>query len=114
MYNELLQLSPVYVTMCTILAVSTTSAHNGPCMFFFFFIINKDFIKRKTYYKLHNPTKRITKPYIEGNKSDIRHGKTPYQEGVFFFFYSLFAALFFIFLGLCISMIFPYNIWEIY
>jgi hypothetical protein len=44
-------------------------------------IINKDFIKANYILHITYPTKREKKPYIEGSKSDIRHGKTPYQEG---------------------------------
>ena len=48
--------------------------------FFFFFLI----IKTRLYWNikiLYNPTKRETKSYIEGSKSDIRHGQRPYREG---------------------------------
>ena len=52
--------------------------HLGLLFSLVFFIINKDFIKIKTYYILHT---REIKPYVEGSKSNIRHSKTPYQEG---------------------------------
>ena len=35
---------------------------------------------KKLYNKAHNPTKRETEPYKEGNKNDIRHGPKPYKE----------------------------------
>ena len=35
---------------------------------------------KKLYNKAHNPTKRETEPYKEGNKNDIRHSPKPYKE----------------------------------
>jgi hypothetical protein len=48
-------------------------------MTIFFFYKQQDFIKKKN--RLQDLIKRDTKPYIEGGKSDIRHGKRPYKEG---------------------------------
>jgi hypothetical protein len=53
--------------------------------FFFFFLIikNKALLNNKILHnKAHNPTKRETKSYIEGSKSDIRHDPKPYKEGI--------------------------------
>ncbi len=48
-------------------------------LLFFWGAKQQDFIKKKN--KLQDPTKKDTKPYIEGGKNDIRHDKRRYKEG---------------------------------